>query len=57
MHLLADRGHFHSLGPDVLSGWLVVGPFISVWGLALVGIFFKIFFTRLHNVSICATFC
>jgi hemolysin III len=28
--------------------------FLSVWGLALVGIFFKLFFTRLHNVSISA---
>jgi hemolysin III len=26
--------------------------FLSVWGFALVGIFFKIFYTRLHNVSI-----
>ena len=28
--------------------------FISMWGLALVGIFFKIFFTRLHNVTVSA---
>ncbi len=28
--------------------------FFSIWGLALVGIFFKIFFTRLHNVSVSA---
>jgi len=28
--------------------------FISIWGLALVGIFFKIFFTRLHNVTLSA---
>ncbi len=28
--------------------------FISVWALALVGIFFKIFYTRLHNVSVSA---
>jgi hemolysin III len=28
--------------------------FISMWGLAVVGIFFKIFFTRLHNVSVAA---
>jgi hemolysin III len=28
--------------------------FLSVWGLALVGIFFKLFFTRLHNVSVSA---
>ncbi len=26
--------------------------FLSVWGFALVGIFFKVFYTRLHNVSI-----
>lgn len=26
--------------------------FLSVWGFALLGIFFKIFYTRLHNVSI-----
>ena len=28
--------------------------FLTVWGLALCGIFFKLFFTRLHNVSISA---
>ncbi len=28
--------------------------FISMWGLALVGIFCKIFFTRLHNVTVSA---
>jgi hemolysin III len=28
--------------------------FLSVWGLALVGIFFKLFYTKLHNVSISA---
>jgi hemolysin III len=28
--------------------------FISIWGLALVGIFCKLFFTKLHNVSISA---
>lgn len=28
--------------------------FLSVWGLALVGIFFKLFYTRLHNVSVSA---
>jgi len=28
--------------------------FLGVWGLALTGIFFKLFFTRLHNVSISA---
>ena len=26
--------------------------FLSVWGLALVGIFFKLFYTKLHNVSL-----
>jgi hemolysin III len=28
--------------------------FLSVWGFALLGIFFKIFYTRLHNVSVVA---
>jgi hemolysin III len=28
--------------------------FISMWGLAVVGIFFKIFFTRLHSVTVSA---
>ena len=28
--------------------------FIAIWGMALVGIFFKIFFTRLHNVALSA---
>jgi hemolysin III len=35
------------------SGWWW-GLFIAVWALALGGIFFKLFFTRLHNVSISA---
>lgn len=32
-------------------GWAL---FISMWGMAIAGIFFKVFFTRLHNVSVSA---
>jgi hemolysin III len=32
-------------------GWAV---FISMWGLAIAGIFCKVFYTRLHNVSVSA---
>jgi hemolysin III len=31
--------------------------FISVWGLAVIGIFFKIFFTRLETVAVSAYVC
>jgi hemolysin III len=49
---LLIAGTFTPLALTYFRGGWWWALFISVWSFALVGIFFKVFYTRLHNVSI-----
>jgi hemolysin III len=49
---LLIAGTFTPLALTYFHGGWWWALFLSVWGFALLGIFFKIFYTRLHNVSI-----
>lgn len=49
---LLIAGTFTPVALTFFSGGWWWALFLSVWGLALAGIFLKLFYTRLHNVSI-----
>jgi len=49
---LLIAGTFTPLALTYFRGGAWWALFIGVWSLALVGIFFKLFYTRLHNVSV-----
>ena len=49
---LLIAGTFTPIALTYFSGGWWWGLFLSVWGLALGGIVVKLFYTRLHNVSI-----
>ncbi len=49
---LLIAGTFTPLALTYFRGGWWWALFLSVWALALTGIFFKLFYTRLHNVSV-----